>query len=249
MRTTSLSYALLSALLLGALLLATGAHAPVRAQAQQPVRESALVVDDFQSYDEGTAPDKWKYITRSKDVLPLREVSDETEHVRVQREDQKKFARAYTRNESLRITTRNGVDFDWNIKRHPYLQWEWRAVHLPRGASEEDKNDAGGAVYVTFGADWTGFRPKSIKYTYSSTLPVGTVISQGPLRVLVVASALDRGTGQWKTELRDVAADYRQVFGGNPPDEPVSITLWSDSDTTEDYSKMDFDNVRLMPTR
>lgn len=236
-----------SLLLTGLFFLLPGAPAQAQAQTGSGVRPT--VVDDFESYAVDALPAQWKYITRNEKALSLREVTSEAERAIVKEEEGNKFARAFTRVESLRITKRNGVEFDWNVNQHPYLQWEWRAQHLPEGASEKGKNDAGGAVYVTFGTDWTGLRPKSIKYTYSSTLPVGTVVSDGPLRVLVVASAKDRGAGEWKIETRDVAADYRQVFGGDPPDEPVSITLWSDSDSTEDYSEIDFDNVRLLPAR
>lgn len=70
----------------------------------------------------------------------------------------------------------------------------------------------------------------------------------GPLRVLVVDTGLE-GIGSWKTVVRDVAADYRQIFGGDPPDRPLSITLWSDSDNTNSVGEADFDNIRLLPAR
>ena len=100
----------------------------------------------------------------------------------------------------------------------------------------------GGAVYITFGTDRLG-RPKSIKYTYSSSLPPGSVLRQGSLRVVVVS----RGeTNRWETIVRDVAADYRSLFGEDPPD-PKSITLWSDSDDTNSEAEVDVDDLVLLP--
>ena len=150
------------------------------------------------------------------------------------------------RNEAIRYSQRNGKEFDWSINELPRLKWRWRAHHLPEGASEKGENDTGAALYVTFGSDWLG-RPKSIKYTYSSSLPVGTVVSFGPLKVIVVDSKREPGLGEWKTIQRNVVDDYHQVFGGDPPDRPLSITFWSDSDTTGDYAKVDFDDIQLLP--
>ncbi len=95
--------------------------------------------------------------------------------------------------------------------------------------------------------DWLG-RPRSIKYTYSSTLPVGTTASYGALRVIVVASAAD-GLGDWIRIERDVVADYRRVFRKDPPTVPVLITLWGDSDNTGGVSDVYFDDIALLPAR
>lgn len=206
------------------------------------------VVEDFESYEAGELPSRWKFVAGKKEALPLEEVVNEREKFYVEEEDGNKFVRAYTEDEAQRITLRNGTDFEWDLDRHPHLQWEWRALRLPEGASERGKNDTGAAVYVTFGEDWLG-RPKSIKYTYSSTLPVGSVVNFGPLKVLVVSSGADSDTGEWKTIRRDVIADHRQLFGGGPPNRPLSITLWSDSDSTHDVAEADFDNFALLPAR
>ncbi|WP_262504726.1 DUF3047 domain-containing protein [Salinibacter ruber] len=55
--------------------------------------------------------------------------------------------------------------------------------------------------------------------------------------------------GEWETVQRRIRDDYRQVFGEDPPDRPVSITLWSDSDTTGDEAKVDVDDIELLPPR
>jgi hypothetical protein len=73
------------------------------------------------------------------------------------------------------------------------------------------------------------------------------VVSFGPLKVIVANSAVEPRTGEWKTQQRNVVSDYRQVFGDTPPDEPAAITIWSDSDTTGDTAKVDFDDIKLLP--
>jgi len=207
---------------------------------------SPILVDDFEGYEPGTFPDPWVYVESKDEFLSYEESRSEGETVVIREENNNNFVRLITEGEALRYSVRNGVDFEWNVNEHPRLAWRWRALDLPEGASEKGKNDTGGAIYVTFGTDWLG-RPKSIKYTYSSSLPVGTVVSFGVLKVIVVDSAKEPGLGEWKSHQRNVVRDYRQVFGGDPPDEPVSITIWSDSDTTNDEATVDIDDIRLLP--
>lgn len=219
----------------------TSAHAQT-----QPRHLDPITVDDFESYSVGSFPDQWIHVSESKEIRPYEEVLNSGEKVLVKEENGNKFVRLVTRGEALRFSVRNGEEFTWDLEDHPRLEWQWRALKLPAGASEKGKNDTGGAIYVTFGTDWLG-RPKSIKYTYSSSLPVGTIVSFGPLRVIVVSSGTEPYTGEWKTVRRDVIGDYEQVFGGQPPDRPVSITFWSDTDTTKDSAKVDIDNIQLLP--
>ena len=225
-------------------LLPVGLHSTADAQ----TREKQITVDDFEDDSVGTFPDEWVYVTESKNIRTYEETRDPGEEVVVKEEEKNKFLRLITKGEVLRYSQRNGKEFEWSVKTHPRLEWRWRAQRLPEGASEKGKNDTGGAVYVTFGTDWLG-RPKSIKYTYSSSLPMGTVVSFGVLKVIVVSSATEPRQGAWKVIQRNVINDYRQVFGGDLPNRPVSITVWSDSDTTGDMAKVDIDDIKLLPAR
>ena len=207
---------------------------------------SNVVVDTFDDQEVGEPPDGWVFVKSKNRVQPYEEAREPGETMVVKEDGDDHFVRLETKNEAFRYSKRNGVDFEWNLNTHSRISWQWRALHLPEGASEKGQNDTGGAIYVTFGTDWLG-RPKSIKYTYSSSLPVGTVVDFGNLYVIVVDSAREPRMGEWQKVTRDVRQDYRQVFGGSPPDRPVSITLWSDSDTTEDWARVDVDDIVIRP--
>jgi hypothetical protein len=238
-----LRYALIIAFLVSGM----GAPSPGIAQSDAPSPD--IVVDDFQTNTPGQFPNDWVFVTSDEEILSYEEARDSGERMVVLEENGNHFLRVETKNAALRYTKRNGTDFDWNLRSHPRLTWRWRALRLPQGASERDKNDTGGAVYVTFGTDWLG-RPKSIKYTYSSSLPIGTVVDFGNLYVIVVGSAREPRQGEWTTVTRNVTQDYRQVFGDKPPRRPTSITIWSDSDTTNDRARVDFDDIALLgPSR
>ncbi len=205
-----------------------------------------LVVDDFEAYQPGGRPSKWKYL-KGRKLVPLEEAPTYRVPFWVQKEGNNQFLRVRVKDGYARIVQANGDTFEWNLDTHPYLSWRWRALQLPPGAREDRKkqNDTGAALYVTFSFNFLGI-PRSIKYTYSSTLPVGTVVSYGNLKVLVVSSGKER-IGSWKTIVRNVREDYRTLFGKYPPDRPVSIALWSDSNDTDSIAEADFDDIRLLP--
>lgn len=211
-------------------------------------RTDVLMVENFEGYAEGNPPERWEYFARrNRGFIPLEEVMGKNQRFFIVREGRNTFVRGYTKSEAQRISLENGQPgFDWSLDKHTKLGWEWRANKLPPGAREDKVNDVGAAVYVTFDRkDWLG-RPHSLKYTYSSTLPVGTVVESGNVKVIVVSSGAD-GIGKWITVERNVAEDYRKLFRSAPPKRPFSITLWSDSDDTRSEAEADFDNIRLLP--
>lgn len=208
-----------------------------------------IVVDDFEAYAVGGVPTRWQFLKGSALVPVSTEVMTDQEQFFIVAEAGNKFVRARVTDQAHRILLTNGYRFDWDLRALPRLRWDWRAVRLPGGAREDKRNlnDTGAAVYVFFDNDWLG-RPRAIKYTYSSTLPVGTTVSFGALKVLVAASGAD-GTGAWLTMERDVAADYERLFGNRPPDRPQALALWSDSDNLDAVAIADFDNIMLLSAR
>lgn len=213
----------------------------------EPVDDSTnaeVILDDFESDTPGKWPSRWRFLaSRDREFRPLGSIMNENEKFYVVAERGNKFVRGYTKGEAQRISLPSS-SLQWSLSHYPVLSWDWRALQLPEGASEDTLNDVGGAVYVSFSrTDWLG-RPLSIKYTYSSSLPVGTTISTGNVKIIVASSGAD-GKGRWIGIERDVVADYRRVFGGEPPDEPYTITLWSDSDDTRSIGEVDFDNFKL----
>lgn len=212
--------------------------------------EEALIVEDFSSYQPGDIPTGWKYLS-GRSLKPVTDkIMGESEYFKIREEGNRRFVRVHTQDEVARIIMPNEEGgLEWDIDEHPRLRWDWRVLSAPENAREDDDdlNDTPAAVYVTFSINFFGI-PKSIKYTYSSTLPVGTVVKFTGLRVLVVASGKE-GFGRWLRMERNVAQDYRDLYGDDPPEHPLSIALWSDSDTIGDTTDADFDNLVLLPPR
>ena len=214
-----------------------------------PASLNCKLLENFESDTLGGPPRRWRD-TRGRDLVRLSAegVMTERKNVYVRRENGNQFARIHTDGKALRVVRSKKNGLDWSLSKRPILQWTWRAMALPKGANEQDsdRNDTGGALYVTFGTDWLG-RPKSIKYTYSSALSVGTTVDYGPLKVLVVASKPDDGIGRWITHERNVVEDYERLFGDEPPkDNPPALTIWSDSNTMNSVGTIDFDDILFL---
>jgi len=213
--------------------------------------DKGIIVDDFDQYEEGSIASDWHYVDKDKNLLTAEEALEPGELFHVQEEEGTKFLRVQTKDESIRLTRVNDRHYDWNLNQYPKLRWRWRVQHFPEGASEKDKNDVAAAIVVTFDKDWIG-RPKSIKYTFSNNLKKGETVGFGSLNVIVVSSGRTDEAGQWYTVERNLKEDYRKVFGGifgggTPPDRPLSITIWSDSDSTHDLSRADIDFIEILP--
>ena len=143
-----------------------------------------------------------------------------------------------------------------NLNRTPVLSWKWRIWDIPAGADERNNkvNDTAASVYVVFKIKRMALVkevPQSIRYTWSSSLPIGTEISAffGYQKIIVV------GTGQpsnlnveWKAFSRNLKEDYERLFGENLPATPLAILLLSDGDSTNDFAKADYDDIGFYPT-
>ena len=224
--------------------------ASVRGQASERsnASDARILIDDFEAYRPGELPVKW-HAQFNGELVPLtRDFVNEREWFEVRAERGNHFVRAHAQGEAAHVAMANGKDFNWNTRTHPVLAWDWRAVDLPAGAREdvERLNDSGGGIYVIFAIEGVLLkRPRVIKYVYSTSLPVGTVVTYGKLKVVVVASGAD-GIGRWQHVERNVMEDHQRLFGEPPPVKPLVVRLWADSDNTDSRATVDFDNVVLL---
>ena len=145
-----------------------------------------------------------------------------------------------TDNEPMRIGRTVKID----PRETPWLTWEWRAVKLPEGGDVRDtrRNDQAGRVMVMF----DGMR--GLLYVWDTTAPVGAEsISDGFelfRRALIVVRSGPQNVGQWERQRRDVAADYRRIFGAEP--RMIKwIGLESHSNDTHTSTEVLFGTVRF----
>jgi Protein of unknown function (DUF3047) len=157
-----------------------------------------------------------------------------------------------------------------NIRDRPILTWRWR-VDEPAPATDlslKGQDDCSLAVYVGFPYEagqasfferlkrplvesWAGENApgRVLRYVFCGRHQRGEVVespylgSAGFIRVLRPAAS---PTNEWFTEQVDVAADYRQAFGEEPPD-PAQIAIQADTDNTQSTSRASVADLTFAP--
>ena len=211
---------------------------PPFAGADQPQRQAdtrlSIVIDDFETSDEGGFPLTWK-AWRGDDGLARGMYS-------IQEEDDNRFLHADDDGSSIIIRKKLS---EWDANEYPVLSWRWRARVLPEDGDERigSRNDSSVAVYVVLDQNFIGV-PKTLKYVWSTTLPVGTYHRRegiGRPHVIVLESGTKK-LGQWVEESVDVYADYVRIFGKKPPRKAVGIGILTDGNATGTDSQGDYDD-------
>lgn len=219
------------------------------AQTSRP-SDDIYLIDDFEDDEVGSIPEGWYNRDGSSKVTELAPESRSGYLYRVRSESGGNHYLHYEGIEAKHINypliNKEGV----NIHETPILSWRWRVHDLPEGADEKsnDKNDAAASIYVVFDmANYLIKRlPVSIRYTWSSTLPVGATGSKllNKQQIKVVASGRDK-MGKWVQFERNLLKDYKELHGGKPPEKPIAILILSDGDSVQDSASADYDDIML----
>jgi len=133
-----------------------------------------------------------------------------------------------------------------DLKETPVLEWSWKAVTLPRGADSRKKStdDQAAQLYVTWPRFPQAVRSQIIGYIWDSTAPAGSFVKSqktGMVTYVVVRSG-PADVGKWLTERRNVADDYRKIYG-EQPDAPGAISIAIDSDDTSSSAESYFGRI------
>lgn len=164
------------------------------------------------------------------------------------RRDSTVVVRARSENGAAGLFTQQRVDLD----DYPILEWRWKVTDLPMRAdvTADTTADAAARVYVTFDYDDLGVfdrvklmllrrvafaeaPSRALNYLWATRREQGASVSSAytdQIRMIPVRSGTTQ-VGDWVRERRNVRADYRAVFGEDPP--PVNgIAIMTDADNT-----------------
>ena len=130
----------------------------------------------------------------------------------------------------------------------PILAWQWRVLGLPQGADLRNRStsDATGHLFAVWPRFPAFARSRLIGYVWDPALPIGTVIPSRKTGTVtfIVARRGETGLGQWLDERRNVAHDYRTVFGEAPPPLPA-LALSIDTNDTRASAECLFGRIEL----
>lgn len=142
-------------------------------------------------------------------------------------------------------------EIEIDLKKTPYLEWQWKVTELPEGGDfrRSDRNDQAAQLLVVF--YWSYLKKEVITYIWDSTAPKATV-GQDPsatyvplltIHALVVESG-DADKGRWVTETRNVVEDYRRLFGSKPR-KVQAIRIQINSQNTQSQAESYWRSVRF----
>lgn len=190
-------------------------------------------IDNFSGYPEGKLPSSWR-------TWPFQR-GKAMEVYLVRSENGNKFISA---NDAKNLSVQILKDFHWDVKEYPVFSWRWRAQKLPLGADETNPatNDSACGVYVIL----SKARQEMMKYTWSTTKPVGTVYEKNPGKAYIIA--IDNGSTnlhKWQDRTVNVLEDYKKYFHKDLDKDPVAIALLTDGNATGTEAKCDYDNFTI----
>ncbi|MEP6656218.1 MAG: DUF3047 domain-containing protein [Betaproteobacteria bacterium] len=146
------------------------------------------------------------------------------------------------------------------------LAWRWKADALLRKGDvhRREGDDYVARIYVTFRysperlslpqrAKFAAARVlygdiphAALVYVWDTSAPVGTMVPNAytdRVRMVVVESG-PANIGQWRGYERDIATDYRQAFGEEPP--PISgVAIMTDADNTGESASACYGDIVL----
>ena len=197
-----------------------------------------VILEDFEGGSPGRFPPGW--VWKSKD-----------DHKRkpyvVRMEDGNHYLEATDEGESVII----GKNIKWNLREYRYVSFRWRVHRIPKGGDERYGKtvDSAAGIYFIYKKK-LGLIPESVKYVWSSTLPVGSAMRRSGVGKpwMVVADSGSEHLGEWRTYVFDAYQAYKDTFGGEPPATAIGIGILSDANSTHSFAYADYDDIRALKT-
>ena len=135
----------------------------------------------------------------------------------------------------------------FNPSKYRYLRWRWKISHTIQGGDEKTKSgdDYAARVYVVFPGHFF-WQTKAINYIWANRLAKGASAPNAySANAMMIAVESGNGmAGKWLIEQRDLVADFRLLFGGEPP-EAEAIAIMTDTDNTRGSAEAWYGEISL----
>ena len=139
----------------------------------------------------------------------------------------------------------------FNPSSYRYLKWSWKISDLVAGGNEKTKqgDDYAARIYVVFPGRFF-WQMRALNYIWANKLPRGEFVPNAftSNAMLIAVESGPSKAGQWVTEERDILADFRRVFGEDPP-EAGAIAIMTDTDNTGAEATAWYGDITLSTSR
>jgi hypothetical protein len=139
-----------------------------------------------------------------------------------------------------------GTKAEFAVKPKTTFTWRWKIDKTPPGASEDTKKTFDHTVRLFVAFKTSLGPPRTVNYVWANKIAAGKTFhhpSSNRARFIVLESG-DGKAGQWIKESRDLYADWKALFGDEPPN-VVSIGLMTDSDGTASTVTGWYDDLQI----
>jgi Protein of unknown function (DUF3047) len=198
-----------------------------------------VVVEDWKGYKVGTTglPGEWKAQNWGSANYQNLTIVDDDGH---------RALRMKSANDGL--TLNREIKGKVNLRDTPILEWEWKAIVLPKGGNSCKKatDDQAAQVFVVWPRFPEAVRSRIIGYVWDTTQPVGTICKSektGMVTYVVIRSG-SADLNRWLTEQRNVVEDFKKIYG-ETPDDPAVLSIATDSNDTQSTSDAMIGVLRL----
>ena len=133
-----------------------------------------------------------------------------------------------------------------DLKKTPVLRWRWKALKLPGGADGRgNKDDQAVAIYIGTGT----LSYRAVAYRWETETPKGVEdsISYGTAKIkwFCIRNKTD-SLNEWYTEEKNIAEDFRKIYGFIP--EKFIISIAGNSQYTESNTEALVDWIEFVPS-
>lgn len=157
---------------------------------------------------------------------------------------------------------------DIDLTRRPILRWRWKidSVLEKGNALRKDGDDYAARIYLTFEPGtkdfslwerasleiarriYGPFPSRAINYVWASRIEKDATVDSAYVGGFVKLIAVESGpthAGRWREEERDVYADYRRLYGADPP-RVVGVAIMTDTDDTQERARAWYGDIEFV---
>jgi len=136
-------------------------------------------------------------------------------------------------------------------RKQPVISWRWRVEKfpdkkLPENLETREEDDFAARIYVIFTASFFT-NSKVLEYIWARDLGAGTV-GTSPYSENIKMMVLKSGPakeGEWFDEERDIAADYKKMFGKSPEYDIGAVAFMTNTEHTGTEAVAKYDEIKL----
>lgn len=143
-------------------------------------------------------------------------------------------------------------EFDIDLEKTPYLQWSWKVEGVYESIDERTRagDDYPARIYVIKKKGLFGMGTLALNYVWSNQQKAGTTWESAYTDQAQMV-AVDAGTekvGQWRTHRRNVARDFRALFGEDVT-RVDGVAVMTDCDDSGQSMKAAYKNIAFVSVK